>query len=240
MRASCHSGSPPLSAPHCRVARRRAHDDRPSQCASVFLRSTPQAPARTTAELYRDRLHGRPQGPGAADTRYRRVRLPPGRTYGTVLVDIETSRPVDVLPDRETSTVAARLLEHPGAEIVCRDRLMAFTKAINQAAPDALDVADRSLHNQAAPSTRVPAHGNPRSPSSPSCPTYLANNGVPDHILARWVGHTNVKTTEKLARGCDGGVGVSRGGGFSAERLAKPYGPQGRGGPGVRLPAVGR
>lgn len=27
--------------------------------------------------------------------------------------------------------------------------------------------------------------------------TYLANNGVPDHILARWAGHTNVRTTKK-------------------------------------------
>ncbi|MCX5402658.1 transposase [Streptomyces sp. NBC_00335] len=58
-----------------------------------------------------------------------------GRTYGTVLVDVESSRPVDVLPDRETSTVAAWLQERPGAEIICRDRLMAFTKAIRQAAP---------------------------------------------------------------------------------------------------------
>lgn len=30
-----------------------------------------------------------------------------------------------------------------------------------------------------------------------SCLTYLANNGVPDHILARWAGHTNVRTTKK-------------------------------------------
>ncbi|MFF3089536.1 ISL3 family transposase [Streptomyces nojiriensis] len=66
-----------------------------------------------------------------------------GRTYGTVLVDVESSRPVDVLPDRETSTVAAWLQEHPGAEIICRDRLMAFTKAIRQAAPGALEAADR-------------------------------------------------------------------------------------------------
>ncbi|WP_327388002.1 transposase [Streptomyces sp. NBC_01207] len=66
-----------------------------------------------------------------------------GRTYGTVLVDVESSRPVDVLPDRETGTVAAWLREHPGAEIICRDRLMAFTKAIRQAAPDAPEVADR-------------------------------------------------------------------------------------------------
>ncbi|MFI1761408.1 tyrosine-type recombinase/integrase [Streptomyces sp. NPDC020800] len=30
-----------------------------------------------------------------------------------------------------------------------------------------------------------------------SCFTFLANNGVPDHILARWAGHTNVKTTKR-------------------------------------------
>ncbi|MFF8790917.1 site-specific integrase [Streptomyces sp. NPDC015125] len=30
-----------------------------------------------------------------------------------------------------------------------------------------------------------------------SCFTYLANKGVPDHILARWAGHTNAKTTKR-------------------------------------------
>ncbi|MEU1012108.1 tyrosine-type recombinase/integrase [Streptomyces sp. NPDC005890] len=30
-----------------------------------------------------------------------------------------------------------------------------------------------------------------------SCFTYLANNGVPDHLLARWAGHTDVKTTKR-------------------------------------------
>ncbi|MET7718640.1 tyrosine-type recombinase/integrase [Streptomyces sp. NPDC005407] len=30
-----------------------------------------------------------------------------------------------------------------------------------------------------------------------SCFTFLANNGVPDHILARWAGHTNIKTTKR-------------------------------------------
>ncbi|MFF1415526.1 transposase [Streptomyces sp. NPDC058289] len=36
-----------------------------------------------------------------------------GRAHGTVLVDVESSRPVNLLPDRETSTVAAWLQEHP-------------------------------------------------------------------------------------------------------------------------------
>ncbi|WP_329454838.1 hypothetical protein [Streptomyces sp. NBC_01497] len=30
-----------------------------------------------------------------------------------------------------------------------------------------------------------------------SCLTYPANTGVPDHLLAVWAGHTNVKTTKK-------------------------------------------
>ncbi|MGW8326780.1 hypothetical protein ACWGLE_02595 [Streptomyces sp. NPDC055897] len=31
----------------------------------------------------------------------------------------------------------------------------------------------------------------------PSCFTYLANNEVPDHLLARWAGHTDVRTTKR-------------------------------------------
>ncbi|WP_028814969.1 transposase [Streptomyces flavidovirens] len=66
-----------------------------------------------------------------------------GCTYGTVLVDVEAGRVVDVLPDRTSETFAAWLTGHPGAEIICRDRASAYTKTVKEAAPHALEVADR-------------------------------------------------------------------------------------------------
>ncbi len=66
-----------------------------------------------------------------------------GCRYGTILVDVEAGRVIDVLPDRTSETFAAWLTAHPGAEIICRDRASAYTKAIKEAAPDAMEVADR-------------------------------------------------------------------------------------------------
>ncbi len=66
-----------------------------------------------------------------------------GRSWGTILVDLEHHRPVDILPDRSSETFASWLTQHAGVEVVSRDRSGEYADAVRKAAPGVIQVADR-------------------------------------------------------------------------------------------------
>lgn len=66
-----------------------------------------------------------------------------GFTYGTIIVDLQRRNVVDVLPVRSAKETAEWLAQHPGIEIVSRDRCGLYAQGIREGAPQAKQVADR-------------------------------------------------------------------------------------------------
>jgi transposase len=79
-----------------------------------------------------------PQMLGVDEWAYRRR-----KKYGTILVNLETGKPIDLLPDRQATTFATWLKEHPGAQLISRDRAGEFARGATLGAPNAIQSADR-------------------------------------------------------------------------------------------------
>jgi transposase len=75
---------------------------------------------------------------GVDDWAYRK-----GVSYGTILIDMETSRPIELLPSRDGQVLKEWLLKYNDVKIVTRDRASSYAAAIIEACPNAVQIADR-------------------------------------------------------------------------------------------------
>ena len=66
-----------------------------------------------------------------------------GQNYGTIIVDLERRRPIDLINDRDAETLSAWLEPRSGIEAIARDRAKGYAEGATAGAPNAVQVADR-------------------------------------------------------------------------------------------------
>src|SRR5260370_22839783 len=171
----------------CRNAgcERRIFTERPFNVCAPHARQTKRSDeiiavvGRALGGRPGQRLMGRLGMPLSADTLIRRVKtrwfaLPrvirvlgvddwawcKGQNFGTILVDLERSQVVDLLPTRSAKALSEGLAKHPEVMVVSRDRQGSYAEGTRCAAPEAVQIADPfhlTLNLRQAVQREVPA-----------------------------------------------------------------------------------
>jgi transposase len=66
-----------------------------------------------------------------------------GQNYGTILVDLDRHRVVDLLPERSADELRRWLQQQKSLQVIARDRCGIYAEGAAAGAPDAIQVADR-------------------------------------------------------------------------------------------------
>jgi hypothetical protein len=66
-----------------------------------------------------------------------------GQVYGTLIVDLERRRTIELLEDRQAETLMAWLRQQPGVQVMARDRSAEYRKAAETILPQCQQMADR-------------------------------------------------------------------------------------------------
>jgi transposase len=141
---------PPLLARHARTTTRLTEAHR-----NIGLALGGEPGARLAAKL------GMPTSPDTLLRRVKQVRpagtpvpaprvvgvddwaMRKGHTYGTIIIDLERSEVIELLPGRDGTALKTWLGQHPEIEILSRDRWASFAEAATETVPRAKQVADR-------------------------------------------------------------------------------------------------
>jgi transposase len=139
---------PKLTQPYARMTNRLR-----AALQALGLATSGEVGARVSEQL------GMPVTASRLIRSFRRVTIPPpltvrivgiddwcwkkGQTYGTLLVDLERRKPIEVLADRKAETVEAWLLSHPEIEVARFDRGGEYAAAARRGAPQAQQIADK-------------------------------------------------------------------------------------------------